>query len=140
WQAAVSKRFLREGHRVLDQWGRVVNSNGWVTVAGHAKKTRDKNMQIYSTSVFTRRAASFFVVVVRRYQVLSGEVNDQASAWVDFVKNANLCGPWGGCHREWRCLDDADVVVEGMQRLFKGVGHRLLLSNRHLCLGSCCCR
>uniref|UniRef100_A0A915HNS5 Uncharacterized protein n=1 Tax=Romanomermis culicivorax TaxID=13658 RepID=A0A915HNS5_ROMCU len=57
---------------------------------------------------------------------------------MDFAKNANLRGPQGGCHQEWRRLNDADIVVDGVQRLSKGVGDWLLLSNRCQCLGSCC--
>uniref|UniRef100_A0A915KUN3 Uncharacterized protein n=1 Tax=Romanomermis culicivorax TaxID=13658 RepID=A0A915KUN3_ROMCU len=32
-------------------------------------------------------------------------------------------GPQGGCRQEWRCLDDADIVVDGVQRFSNGVGN-----------------
>uniref|UniRef100_A0A915KCH4 Uncharacterized protein n=1 Tax=Romanomermis culicivorax TaxID=13658 RepID=A0A915KCH4_ROMCU len=80
--------------------------------------------------MFTSRAASFFIIIIGRYRVLAGEVDDQASAQVDCAKNANLWGLQGGCCREWRQLNDADVVVDGGQHLSKGVGDWLLLSNR----------
>uniref|UniRef100_A0A915HI28 Uncharacterized protein n=1 Tax=Romanomermis culicivorax TaxID=13658 RepID=A0A915HI28_ROMCU len=75
----------------------------------------------------------------QRHQFLAGEVDDQAYAWANFMKNANLRGPQGGCCRDWRSLDDADVIVDGAQCLSKGVGDRLLLSNCGQCLGSCRC-
>uniref|UniRef100_A0A915HKT5 Uncharacterized protein n=1 Tax=Romanomermis culicivorax TaxID=13658 RepID=A0A915HKT5_ROMCU len=45
-------------------------------------------------------AGSFFAIVVRRYGFLTGEVDDQALARVNFAKNTNLWGPRGGYHQE----------------------------------------
>uniref|UniRef100_A0A915J906 Uncharacterized protein n=1 Tax=Romanomermis culicivorax TaxID=13658 RepID=A0A915J906_ROMCU len=45
-------------------------------------------------TVSARRVVSFLVVIViGRDRFLAGEVDDQACAWVDFPKNANLQGP-----------------------------------------------
>uniref|UniRef100_A0A915IT05 Uncharacterized protein n=1 Tax=Romanomermis culicivorax TaxID=13658 RepID=A0A915IT05_ROMCU len=100
---------------------------------------------------FTRRAASFFhVIIVGRYGFLSWEVDDRASARVDllkasarvdFSKNANLRGRRDGCLWKWQCLGDVDSVVNGAQWFSKGIGNQLLLRNCRQCLGShprCC--
>uniref|UniRef100_A0A915IG48 Uncharacterized protein n=1 Tax=Romanomermis culicivorax TaxID=13658 RepID=A0A915IG48_ROMCU len=95
---------------------------------------------------WARQAPSFFVVLVGQCQLLAGEVDDQAPAWVGFVKDVNLGGPCSGSRPEWGRLDGADVMVDSTQNLSKGVGdlswqfpgsHWLLLGNHHQRLGSC---
>uniref|UniRef100_A0A915JKV5 Uncharacterized protein n=1 Tax=Romanomermis culicivorax TaxID=13658 RepID=A0A915JKV5_ROMCU len=72
---------------------------------------------LFSNQTGGCRAALFVIVAVGQYQLLMGEVKDYAPAWVDFTKNANLRGPWGGGCQERPRLDDADIIIDGMQRL-----------------------